>query len=177
MLLLGLHEPERGTMLLNGQPVTPPNITAYRTYFSAVFADFHLFQHLLRADEKLDARATEYLDMFGIAHKVNISEGKFSTIDLSTGQRKRLALVSAFLEDRQIYLFDEWAADQDPVFKKVFYTEILPELKARGKTVIVISHDDAYFHCADRLVKVADGRLEVAPGCRVNAPEPAGQAA
>jgi putative ATP-binding cassette transporter len=107
MLLLGLYEPEQGTILLNGVPVTPSNITAYRTYFSAVFADFHLFQHLLSADEKLYARATEYLEMFGIAHKVNITEGKFSTIDLSTGQRKRLALVSAFLEDRQIYLFDE----------------------------------------------------------------------
>jgi len=168
MLLLGLYEPEQGTLLLNGTPVTPSNIVAYRRYFSAVFADFHLFQHLLGADEQLHARAAEYLDLFGIAHKVTISEGKFSTIDLSTGQRKRLALVSAFLEDRQVYLFDEWAADQDPVFKKVFYTELLPELKARGKTVIVISHDDAYFHCADRLIKVADGRLDAMPAPRVD---------
>ncbi len=87
-------------------------------------------------------------------------DGKFSTIDLSAGQKKRLALVSAYLEDRSIYLFDEWAADQDPAFKRVFYTELLPELKARGKTVIVISHDDAYFGCADRIIKLADGNVD-----------------
>ena len=92
-----------------------------------------------------------------MTHKVKVADGKFSTVNLSTGQRKRLALVSAYLEDRPIYLFDEWAADQDPVFKRVFYTELLPELKSRGKTVIVITHDDAYFNCADRVIKLEDG--------------------
>lgn len=87
-------------------------------------------------------------------------DGKFSTINLSGGQRKRLALIVSYLEDRPIFLFDEWAADQDPVFKRVFYTELLPDLKGRGKTVIVITHDDAYFSCADRLIKVVDGRVE-----------------
>jgi putative ATP-binding cassette transporter len=95
-----------------------------------------------------------------MAHKVKVVDGKFSTITLSTGQRKRLALVSSYLEDRPIYLFDEWAADQDPVFKRIFYTELLPELKARGKTVLVITHDDAYFSCADRIIKLQDGRAQ-----------------
>ena len=75
------------------------------------------------------------------------------------GPRGGLALVCAYLDDRPIYLFDEWAADQDPNFKRVFYTELLPELKARGKTVIVITHDDAYFDVADRVVRLEDGRL------------------
>jgi putative ATP-binding cassette transporter len=86
---------------------------------------------------------------------------RFSTTSLSLGQRKRMALVSSYLEDRPLYLFDEWAADQDPAFKRVFYTELLPELKQAGKTVFVISHDDAYFHCADRIVKLAEGKLIV----------------
>jgi len=58
-----------------------------------------------------------------------------------------------------VYLFDEWAADQDPVFKKVFYTQLLPELKARGKAVLVISHDERYFGAADRVIRLDYGKL------------------
>jgi putative ATP-binding cassette transporter len=163
MLLLGLYEPSRGSIELNGVRVDRSNLDAYRRHFSAVFADFYLFEHLLGSDQPhVVVQATHYLDQLGMAHKVRIEDGRFSTIDLSTGQRKRLALVSAYVEDRPIYLFDEWAADQDPAFKRVFYTELLPELKQRGKTVIVITHDDAYFSCADRVVKLRDGTAPVA---------------
>ena len=87
-------------------------------------------------------------------------DGKLSTTELSHGQRKRLALVTAYLEDRPFYIFDEWASDQDPVFKQVFYKQIVPALKKRGKAVLVITHDDKYFHCADRLVNLDYGRLD-----------------
>jgi putative ATP-binding cassette transporter len=90
---------------------------------------------------------------------VSITDGKLSTVDLSQGQRKRLALLTAYLEDRPVYMFDEWAADQDPIFKKVFYQEILEEMKERDKTVLVITHDDAWFDRADRVVKLQDGQL------------------
>ena len=89
-----------------------------------------------------------------------MENGGLSTIDLSQGQRKRLALLTAYIEDRPIYFFDEWAADQDPIFKKIFYYELLPELKSRGKTIFVISHDDHYFHVADRIVKLDYGQVE-----------------
>jgi putative ATP-binding cassette transporter len=91
--------------------------------------------------------------------KVKINDGVLSTTDLSQGQRKRLALLTAYLEDRPIYIFDEWAADQDPVFKSVFYYQILPDLKGRGKTIIVISHDDRYYDVADRIIKLEQGQL------------------
>ncbi len=90
---------------------------------------------------------------------VAVKDGVFSTTDLSTGQRKRLALVHAYLEGRPVLVFDEWAADQDPAFRKVFYTELLPELRARGRTLIVISHDEQYFHVADRVLHMLEGRL------------------
>jgi putative ATP-binding cassette transporter len=171
MLLLGLFEPTAGTIALNGVPVARENVGAYRRHFSAVFADFHLFEHLPDSnDARLAREASSYIERLGLAHKVRIDNGRFSTIDLSTGQRKRLALVSAYVEDRPVYLFDEWAADQDPSFKRVFYTELLPELKRRGKTVIVITHDDAYFDCADRVVKLRDGR---APDARAGTGQPA----
>lgn len=160
MLLLGLYQPEAGEIVLNGVTVTPDNVHSYRQYFSAVFADFYLFEQLLDTErEELSARATAYIERLRMSHKVKVEEGKFSTINLSTGQRKRLALVSSYLEDRPVYLFDEWAADQDPVFKRVFYTELLPELKAQGKTVVVITHDDHYFEFADRIIKLEDGQI------------------
>lgn len=161
MLLLGLYEPESGRIIFNGQLVRDANREHYRQYFSAVFSDFHLFEHLLVSDrQEADARAAHYIEAFDLGHKVRAVDGKFSTINLSGGQRKRLALIVSYLEDRPIFLFDEWAADQDPVFKRVFYTELLPDLKGRGKTVIVITHDDAYFSYADRLIKLVDGRVE-----------------
>lgn len=161
MLLLGLYSPESGSVTMNGVRVDEGNIEHYRQHFGAVFADFHLFEHLLGIEPAdIEQRATHYIHKLGLEHKVRIDNQKFSTINLSTGQRKRLALITAYLEDKPIYLFDEWAADQDPEFKRVFYTVLLPELKAKGKTVIVISHDDAYFAHADRVVKLGEGRLE-----------------
>ena len=88
-----------------------------------------------------------------------MTDGVFSTTRLSRGQRKRLALVTAYLEDRPIYLFDEWAADQDPLFRRVFYQRLLPELKRRGKTVVAVTHDDRYFDAADQLIKLEEGKV------------------
>lgn len=92
-------------------------------------------------------------------HAVSVSNGVLSTTNVSRGQRKRLALLTAYLEDRPVYVFDEWAADQDPAFRKAFYLRLLPELRDRGKTVIAITHDDRYFGCADRIIKLEEGRV------------------
>jgi len=159
-LITGLYIPKTGKILLNGQPITNQNIEAYRQLFTTIFADFYLFDRILGIDlENLDGQAIEYLKKLELNHKIELSEGIFSTIDLSQGQRKRLALLIAFLEDRPIYLFDEWASDQDPYFRDIFYNQILIELKTMGKIVLVISHDDRYFHLADRIIKLDYGRL------------------
>jgi putative ATP-binding cassette transporter len=159
-LLVGLYPPESGEVLVDGRPVDEGGREAYREQFAAVFSDFFLFETLLgQSKDGLDARAGEILRRLQLDHKVRVDAGRFSTLDLSQGQRKRLALLTAFLEDRPVYLFDEWAADQDPHFKEIFYHQILPELKARGKCVCVISHDDRYYDLADRVVKLEDGRI------------------
>ena len=159
-LLCGLYVPESGRILLDGQPVVDENRDAYRQNFSVVFSDFHLFERLLGAeDPAVRARAEEYLAQLQLAHKVQLREGKLSTLELSQGQRKRLALLAEYIEDRPVYVFDEWAADQDPLFKDIFYYQILPELTARGKTVIAISHDDRYYRVADRIVKLDYGKV------------------
>jgi len=160
-LLIGLYPPETGELRINGEPVTDENRDWYRQHFTVVFSDFFLFDSLLGLEApKLDDKAREYLLKLQLNHKLDVNEGVLSTTQLSQGQRKRLALLTAYLEDRSIYLFDEWAADQDPTFKQTFYHSLLPELKARGKTVIVISHDDRYYDIADRLIKLEDGKLE-----------------
>ncbi|REF28310.1 putative ATP-binding cassette transporter [Xenorhabdus cabanillasii] len=160
LLLVGLFEQEEGSIRLNGIKMDETNNEHYRQYFSAVFSNYHLFDQLLNTGANITEKATHYIESLNMGHKVKIVDGQFSTTDLSAGQRKRLALVSAYLEDRAIYLFDEWAADQDPVFKRIFYTELLPELKARGKTIIVISHDDAYFDIAERVIQLEDGKVK-----------------
>lgn len=159
-LLVGLYQSNSGDILLNGQTVGPGNIDAYRQYFSAIFSDFYLFDQLLDIpSDELDVAANQLLTKLQLNHKVHVAEGAFSTRTLSQGQRKRLAMVVAHLEQRPFLVFDEWAADQDPVFKDVFYRQMLPELKAQGKTVLVISHDDKYFDCADRLLRMEEGQL------------------
>ena len=152
--------PEAGEIRLDGEPVTNQNRDAYRQLFSAVFADFFIFDNLLGLEgADLDSRARGYLEQLHLKHTVRVTNGTLSTTAVSQGQRKRLALLTAYLEDRPFYLFDEWASDQDPHFKNLFYTKLLPDLKARGKTVLVITHDDQYFDQADRVIKLDYGKL------------------
>lgn len=160
-LLLGLYTPQQGEIRLNGSTLLPEALDDYRQLFTTIFADYYLFDEPFQGDTRLPAEASKYLERLDIAHKVSIRDGAFTTTDLSTGQRKRLALISAWLDERQILVFDEWAADQDPAFRRVFYTELLPELKQQGKTIIVISHDDRYFPIADQLVRLHAGKVEV----------------
>jgi putative pyoverdin transport system ATP-binding/permease protein len=160
-LLTGLYVPEGGEIVMGSQAVDDQNREWYRQHFSAVFADFFLFDKLLGIEgADLDERAKEQIARLKLEHKVTVRNGELSTVDLSQGQRKRLALLTAYLEDRPLYLFDEWAADQDPFFKEVFYLQLLPHLKASGKTVIVISHDDRYYGVADRVVKLEYGQVQ-----------------
>lgn len=124
-----------------------------------IFSDFFLFDDVAFVTDRTQEQVEHLLDLLKLSHKVSFHNGRISTVTLSQRQRKRLALLQSWLEDHPSYLFDEWAADQDPEFKAVFYLELLPMLKAEGKTVIAITHDDRYFHLADRLIKLESGQI------------------
>lgn len=158
-LLLGLYSPTSGEIAIDGARVTDGDRDAYRQHFSAVFFDYCLFDDVA-VDDDSAAAATDYLARMELSEKTAIVNGVFSTTALSAGQRKRLALVSAFAEGRPVMVLDEWAAEQDPTFRRAFYQEILPDLKKRGKTMICVSHDDRYFGAADRIVHVSNGRIQ-----------------
>ncbi len=159
-ILCGLYRPDSGEVRLDGKAVKTADIDIYRRLFSVVFSDFYLFDKLLGfAQADLDQRASALLEQLQLRHKLDVSKGTFSTTALSRGQRKRLALLTAYIEDRSFFIFDEWAADQDPVFKRIFYRELLPELRRQGKTVLAISHDDAYYDVADRILKLDYGQM------------------
>ncbi|MEL6354026.1 MAG: cyclic peptide export ABC transporter [Cyanobacteria bacterium J06627_28] len=160
-LITGLYVPNSGELRLDDEAIVEANREWYRQHFSTVFSDFYLFERLVSADAlSVDKQAQTYLTKLQLEKKVSVKDGQLSTTALSQGQRKRLALLSAYLEDRPIYLFDEWAADQDPMFREIFYTQLLPELQQRGKTILVISHDDHYFNIADRIIKLNYGKIE-----------------
>ena len=159
-VLTGLYQPSKGSVVLAGRTITDVNREWYREHFSVVFSDFHLFNRLLgQTDSQVERLAPEYLRLLHMEQKVTVQERTFSTIDLSQGQRKRLALVTAYLEDRPIYVFDEWAADQDPQYKDIFYKTLLPDLRKRGKLVVVITHDDRYFHLGNQVIKLEAGKM------------------
>ena len=155
-IVTGLYPPDSGRLKINDLQV---NMADHRYLFSAIFADFHLFDQIYGLGEIQEQKVWELLELTELDRKTGYCQGRFTTSDLSTGQRKRLALVLALLEDRQIYVFDEWAADQDPYFRQFFYEDILPSLKQRGKTIIGVTHDDRYFHVADQIIKMDYGRI------------------
>lgn len=156
-LITGLYIPSSGEIYLNDYKMKSEDISEY---FSTILSDFYLFEKLYGIDyENKQDKIQEYLDILRIKNKIQINNGAFSTIKLSTGQRKRLALMVSYLEDRPIYLFDEWAADQDPEFRSFFYSILLPELKRNGKCIIAITHDDKYFNLADKVIKMEMGKI------------------
>ncbi|OQW90811.1 MAG: hypothetical protein BWK79_18715 [Beggiatoa sp. IS2] len=158
-LLTGLYYPATGYIYLNDEPLDKTNYQDYRELFSIIFSDFHLFDRLYGVADFDERKLASLLKTMDLNKKTRYVENQFTNIALSTGQRKRLALIAALLEDKPIYVLDEWAADQDPSFRKYFYEVILEELKAQGKTIIAATHDDKYFNVADRVLKMDYGKI------------------
>lgn len=160
-LIAGLYERSSGRLLLNGRDVPAQVPAQYHWYFSTVLADYHLFETLLSKNaQDFDAAAAHaMLEELQLSQKTGLDGNAIRNTDLSQGQKKRLALLTACFDDSEIYVFDEWAAEQDPEFRDYFYRHFLPQMKQRGKTAIVVTHDDRYFQLADKLIKFERGQI------------------
>ncbi len=158
-VLIGLYKPDSGSITINGKEI--PNVELSE-YFSTVFNPPYLFKKLYGiATEEKKEKINYFLEILDLKDKVSIADDEFSTIELSSGQRKRLGLLQCYLEDSPIYLFDEWAADQDPEFRRFFYRMLIPEMKTSGKLIIAISHDDFYYDVADKIIEMREGGVTV----------------
>jgi len=158
-LLTGLYYPENSNLFVDSIAIDKTSYPAYRDLFSAIFTDFHLFDKFYGIENIDSGKVNYWLEKMKMQDKVKYQNGGFTRTSLSTGQRKRLAFIAAILEDKPVLVMDEFAADQDPQFRQYFYETLLPEIKAMGKTVIAVTHDDHYFHVADRLLKMEEGRM------------------
>ena len=160
-VLAGLYPPTGGVIRLNGRPVGPGD-AALRESMAVVFSDPHVSARLWGVPPEDEPMAAALVERFGLAGSVIVRDGAFSTVALSTGQRKRLALITALLERRPLLILDEFAADQDPEFRRRFYAEILPGLRDEGLTILAVTHDDDQFARADRRLVMDEGRLHAA---------------
>jgi putative ATP-binding cassette transporter len=158
-ILTGLYPPEQGEVRLDGRPLTDVERPRYRSLFTSVFTDFHLFESLYGVPDIDPAVVNAGIAELGLARETYYTADGFTNLDLTASQRKRLALLASMLKDRPICVFDELAADQDPEFRRRFYEDILPRLSAGGRTLVVVSHDDQYFRTADRVLRVNRGKI------------------
>ncbi|MDP5218857.1 cyclic peptide export ABC transporter [Ruegeria sp. 2205SS24-7] len=158
-LMTGLVHPDAGRLLLDRVPIEAEQFGAYRDGVGVVFSDYYMFRSLFGLEDVDPSRVAALLAQFELSDKVELADGAFTTTELSAGQRKRLALIVALLQDAPILMLDEWAADQDPHFRRVFYREVLPALAAEGRIVICITHDEQYFDVADTVYAMADGQM------------------
>jgi putative pyoverdin transport system ATP-binding/permease protein len=156
-ILAGLYPPLSGTIAVDSTIIDHENRQSYRHLFSTVFADFHLFDRLYGINPVDQDRVRQLLQLTDLSRKTSVVGDKISAVNLSSGERKRLALVLSLLDDTPILLLDEWAAEQEPNFRRKFYREILPWLKQQGKTVVAVTHDDDQYEVADRVIKMQFG--------------------
>jgi putative ATP-binding cassette transporter len=161
-VLAGLYPPDSGEITLNGMRINDHTRDTYRSLMSGIFFDYHLFQRLYGMSEADPAEVDRLLTLFRLEDKTGLSDGEFRTLDLSGGQRRRLALIVSLLEKRPILLLDEWTAEQDPEFRRKFYDELLPEMMRSGATIVVITHDDRYLDelkLPARRIRMDEGRI------------------
>jgi len=158
-ILTGLYFPEKGEITVDGTILTHHIYQSYRELFSTIFSDFHLFRKIYGIKKVNRERLFKLLKKMELSKKTKFVKRRLTNTNLSTGQKKRLAYIMSLLENKPIYVFDEWAADQDPNFRKLFYDDFLNNMRAKGKTVIAVSHDDRYFGMADRVIKMENGKI------------------
>ncbi|ASW74375.1 cyclic peptide transporter [Chryseobacterium piperi] len=157
-ILTGLYDHKEGEITLNDERLQSKKVL--QGLISPVFTDNYVFSHnydhyQLENNKKYES----LLELMEMQKVVSNTKEESARRNFSKGQSKRMSLIFALLEERPVLVLDEWAADQDPHFRKYFYEVLVPKFKKEGKTIIAVTHDDAYFKQADRIIKFDYGKI------------------
>jgi putative ATP-binding cassette transporter len=158
-VLAGLLDPMSGTIEVDGVALKPEDMNEYRAQFSAIFTTFHVFRQLYGLEGTSAELADETVERVRLSGITSIRSEGISRLDLSAGQRRRLALAIALLEDRNVMILDEFVADQDPEQREYFFGTLLPWLKSRGKTLVISTHDLHWLPYCDRVLTFQNGKV------------------
>ncbi len=166
--IVGLEPPDAGEILIEGQPITSPELTGnYR--LAMVFQSgallnsltvgenvgLYLREHRLKPPEEIVRIVTEKLELVGLKGSENKMPG-----ELSGGMKKRAAIARALVIEPQLILYDEPTSELDPL-SAVTIAEEIARLRDRiHATSLVVTHDrDLAFGVADRLAVIHQGRI------------------
>ena len=174
-LLARLYDPDEGRILLDGRDLKDYDLDDLRANIGVIFQDFVRY-HLTAAEnigvgliEAMDDRARiEAAARKGMADEVvatlpngydQVIGKRFKDgVDLSGGQWQKVAIARAYMRDAQVMILDEPTAALDARSEfEVF--ERFKEL-SDGKTAVLISHRFSSVRMADRILVLADGRVE-----------------
>lgn len=178
-LMLGLYHPTKGEILLNGIPVDEYSEKAYRKAFSPVFQDFQLFAYSIRENLVFEGnynknKIEEMLDGLQILRKVAcLPEGleqcvgkgfEENGVELSGGERQKLAIARALLRDSLCLVLDEPTAALDPIAETELYKKIR---KWAGKRACVfITHRLSGVYFSDQVLFFQNGTIAEKGTCQ-----------
>ncbi len=182
--LIGLEAPDAGEILINGDPVTSPEVAAkYR--MALVFQSgallnsltvgenvgLYLTEHRLKPEEEIQKIVREKLADVGLRDVMDKMPS-----ELSGGMKKRAAIARALVTEPQLIFYDEPTSELDPVSAVVIGEEILDLNQRTGVTSLVVTHErELAFGIADRIAVIMEGRIVTvgAPDEVRNAADPA----
>lgn len=173
-LMMKLYEPSEGRILLNDVDIKEYNREEYFKLFSPVFQNVECFampiyQNISFAEEdKTDMnKINEVLEQSGLSEKINSYEKGIHTnllkifdkegIDLSGGEKQRLAMARALYKDGKVVILDEPTAALDALAEDRMYREFKNMI--HGKTAVFISHRLGSTRFCDKIAMFEDGTI------------------
>ncbi|OGT41318.1 MAG: lipoprotein releasing system, ATP-binding protein [Gammaproteobacteria bacterium RIFCSPHIGHO2_12_FULL_37_34] len=171
-LLGGLDRPTEGTVILNGKNIhqlsEAEKCRARNQYLGFVYQFHHLLPEfsalenvsmplLIRGELDLKvmvAKATHLLEQVGLQHRLQHRLGQ-----LSGGERQRVAIARALVAEPVCVLADEPTGNLDPHNAEKVLQLFFELQQARQTSVVMVTHDPLVAKCAQRVLRIEDGRL------------------
>lgn len=173
-LLMRLYEPTGGRILLNGIDIRKFEIKSYYKIFAPVFQDMECFAMSIKQNVSMkgleytnDTKVFDTLNRSGLTKKINRLDNGIQTellkifnnkaVDLSGGEKQKLALARALYKDANVLIFDEPTAALDAIAEDTMYRQF--DKMIENKTAIYISHRLSSTRFCDQIVMFANGTI------------------